>query len=454
MDRATLGRRLLRFRYLVTRAVRHRFLLEPAPAPGAFISELHRLHKKAAQILIDTTLELEADLKRVNEETDKNAGKVNEYRHWLAAVASCCETFVEFVFRSCDVHHLYKGPRFGSLDQQNVRSALKVTGEINQSPHLFAFPLDFTRFSCTGDVLCIERTAHGWRKAILELKEGAVNDAIRDARKARVAGAWAKFFAAYGEKGVQQARRVFKQEKEFYKRDTRIQATRGVYHDEDGMRIVLETEIAADSFLPIVESVCSKAREGEHAIEVIDGCLMVAAGDATSMRRAMLAEVDARLFALNAFGAPPDIANESPDKIAEAMDKLALVDWHDGLGSVTLVPLCLRPLSARTFLDLVFGRIRLLFFFHPPAFITLLQGAGIKAEFLSRKETNRLRTTKGLRPSDLPPLHEGRAMTFFINDKPFYVGSMRFHEMVFNWASPRSLVAQMSDAISTAPDFP
>jgi hypothetical protein len=59
-----------------------------------------------------------------------------------------------------------------------------------------------------------------------------------------------------------------------------------------------------------------------------------------------------------------------------------------------------------------------------------------------------------LRTSDLPPLHEGRAMSYYIKDAPCYVGSMRFHEMVFNWARPRSLVAQMADAISTAPDIP
>jgi len=452
MDQATLGRRLLRFRYLVTRALRHRSVLNPAPSADAFISELHRLHKKAAQILIDTTIELESDLKRVNE-TDKNASEANKYRHWLASVASCCETFVEFAFRSCDVHHLYKGPRFGFLDQQNVQSVLKVTEELNKSPHLFAFPLDFTRFSCTGDVLCISRSPANLRVAIMEIKEGEVNDAIRDARKAKAAGSWAKFFKTYGEKGIQQARRVFKQEKEFYKREARIQATRGIHNDEDGMRVVLESETPLDSFLPAVEAVCRKARNGEYAVEVIDGCLMVAAGDATSIRRAMLAEADARLFALNAFGAP-DMARESPEMIADAMDKVTLTDWLDGLGAISLLPLCLRPLSARTFLDLAFGRIRLLFFFHPPGFIKLLQEAGIKAEFLSRKETNRLRTTKGLRTSDLPPLHEGRAMSYYIKDTPCYVGSMRFHEMVFNWARPRSLVAQMADALSTAPDIP
>ena len=452
MDQATLGRRLLRFRYLVTRALRHRSLLNPARNADAFISELHRLHKKAAQILIDTTIELESDLKRVSE-TGKNASEANKYRHWLASVASCCETFVEFAFRSCDVHHLYKGPRFGSLDQQNVQSVLKVTEEINKSPHLFAFPLDFTRFSCTGDVLCISRSPANSRVAIMEIKEGEVNDAIRDARNAKAAGAWAKFFRTYGEKGIQQARRVFKQEKEFYKREARIQATRGIHNDEDGMRVILESETPLDNFLPTVEAVCHKARNGEYAIEVIDGCLMVAAGDATSIRRAMLAEADARLFAMNAFGAP-DMAKEPPEMIADAMDKVTLTDWLDGLGAISLLPLCLRPLSARTFLDLAFGRIRLLFFLHPPGFIKLLQEAGIKAEFLNRKETNRLRTTKGLRLSDLPPLHEGRAMSYYVKDTLCYVGSMRFHEMVFNWARPSSLIAQMADALSTAPDIP
>src|SRR3974390_932361 len=178
MDQATLGRRLLRFRYLVTRALRHRLEPSPAPSAGTFISELHRLHKKAAQILIETTIELESDLKRANESA-KSASEANKYRHWLASVASCCEAFVAFAFRSCDVHHLYKGPRFGFLDQQNVQSVLKVTKEVNQSPYLFAFPLDFTRFSCTGDVLCISRSPSNLRVAIMEIKEGEVNDAIR-----------------------------------------------------------------------------------------------------------------------------------------------------------------------------------------------------------------------------------------------------------------------------------
>ena len=100
---------------------------------------------------------------------------------------------------------------------------------------------------------------------------------------------------------------------------------------------------------------CRRARNGEYAI-VVDGCLMVAAGDASSIRRAMLAEADARLFALNAFGVP-EMAKESPEMIAGAMDKVTLTDWLDGLGAISLRPLCLRPLSTRTFLDLAFSAV-------------------------------------------------------------------------------------------------
>ena len=112
MDQVTLERRLLRCRYLVTRALGHRLEIISVTNADAFVCELHRLHKKAAQILIDTTLELEAELKRATE-TNKNPREVNKYRHWLASVASCCETFVEFAFRTCDVPICTRDPVSG-----------------------------------------------------------------------------------------------------------------------------------------------------------------------------------------------------------------------------------------------------------------------------------------------------------------------------------------------------
>jgi hypothetical protein len=411
------------------------------------IRETHRAFKRASQILIDTTLEIEADLSRVTQ-TNKSAGDVNEYWHWLRIVAACYESFVWLAFRPCDVQHLFKGPRSGFLDQQNISSVLKIAKEINDSfPYALAIPLDFTRFSCTGDLLCIGRTFGKSSVAVVEVKQGEVNDALIEARKSRNADAWSAFFEKYGEKGISQAERVFRQEREYYKREARMRAKSGIHKDEDGTRLVLESNIPAADFTDVIEALCAKARRGEYAVDAVDGCLMIAAVDTTSEKRALLADFDARLFALNAFIAA-ELAKESPDKIAGQLQRIELIDWLEGFGAICFMPLFVRPLRARTFLDLAFGRVRLLAYFHPPAFVELCQKLGVKAELLSRKQTNRLRSVQGWRALDLPPMHEGRAIAYWVGELPFVIGSMRFHEMVFNWTRPASLILQIKDGIA------
>src|SRR5581483_4413971 len=128
MEQAILEERLLRCRYLVTRGAMHRLGLKAAPdgkSERAFIREVHRVNKRAAKILIETTIELESDLKRAAS-IGKDSPETCKYRYWLTLVSSCCETFVAQAFRACDVPHLYKGPRFGSLEAQNVQSVLKI----------------------------------------------------------------------------------------------------------------------------------------------------------------------------------------------------------------------------------------------------------------------------------------------------------------------------------------
>jgi hypothetical protein len=456
MEQTVLEQRLLRCRYLVTRAAKHRFDLKPLPDGvshrDAFIREWYRANKKAAQVLIDTTIELEADIKRATK-LDKDSPESRKYRYWLAVVGSCCETFVGQVFRACDVHHLYKGPRFGSLDTQNVRSVLKVVAEINESADAFAFPLDFTRYCCTGDLLLVRLVDNAPPVLIVELKEGPVNEAIWDAREGARdrKGVWFTFLDKYGQKGIQQASRVFKQEKEGSKRNARILATRGIHRDEDGMRVVMETDLATVSFLPIVEELCRKARRGEYAVEVIDGCLMVAAVDTSSKSRITRGDFNARLFAVNAF-INPEIGKADPEEIAEELRQVELINWKYGLGSLYLNPILSRPLSPRTFLDLALCRIQLLFFFNPPAFINLLRREGVRAELMSKKETVRERSARRLGAVDLP-MHEGRAIIYYVRDSRVFVGSNRLHEMVFNWSYPQSLAAQIADAISRAPDI-
>ena len=82
MDQAILERRLLRCRYLIIHAPGHRLGVRAAPQGhgerDALIRKFHRAYKRAAQILIDTTLELEADLTRAKQ-TGKDSAEAYKY---------------------------------------------------------------------------------------------------------------------------------------------------------------------------------------------------------------------------------------------------------------------------------------------------------------------------------------------------------------------------------------
>jgi hypothetical protein len=384
---------------------------------------------------------------------NKNSPLLRKFKHWLRILESCFESFVWLAFRPSDIPHLYKGPKFGSLAAQNVESVLKLVSKFNESPYAFAVPLDFTRFSCTGDLLHIERQPGTRRIAIAEVKQGEVNDAMLNAVKARDQAEWMNFFDDYGEKGIQQTQRFFRQEQEYHKRSARMTAEAGIHKDEDGTRLVLQSKTALDDFIEIVEALCAKARCGKYAVDSVDDCLVIAAVDTTSEQRYALGEFDARLFALNAYIAPEASDKYSHSQLSDELQKIELTEWLEGLGSVRLLPLFRRPLSTRTFLDLAFGRIRLLFFFHPPTFIRLCQEAGVQAYLLSKKATNRLRSTQKWRSGEIP-LYQGCAIGYRLENHTVVLGSAGLHEVIFNWMRPRSFIAQLADAVSRAKASP
>jgi hypothetical protein len=127
--------------------------------------------------------------------------------------------------------------------------------------------------------------------------------------------------------------------------------------------------------------------------------------------------------------------------------KIQFINWIDGLGSVGLMPLLMRRIRTGWFLDLLFGRIRLLFYLDAPRFLSVCEKAGLEAGFLSRKHTNRLRSQQGWRPDDYP-LFKGRALAYIVGEHPTVIGSLRLHQMVFNWQRPSSVAAEVSDCVA------
>ena len=80
------------------------------------------------------------------------------------------------------------------------------------------------------------------------------------------------------------------------------------------------------------------------------------------------------------------------------------------------------------------------FFFSPQRFVALCNDNGIKANFISIKEGNRLMSfglTKGVVDFD------SQFIRFSLGDFSGIFGEGLFHEILFNWVYPTSIIEQM-----------
>ena len=201
----------------------------------------------------------------------------------------------------------------------------------------------------------------------------------------------------------------------------------------------------AKHFTTLVESLCERARQGKFAAEIVDECVVVAALNTTESEKYLLAEFDARLLVLNAFIDPHNRGNS--DDIVKRLDQIEFINWLEGFASIVLIPVLIRPISTRTFLDLMFGRVILLSYFDPSRFLAMCKTSGLRAGFVSTKKTNRLRTAQGWKVHEYP-IFNGRALGYITGGHPFVLGSARIHQMAFNWVHPSSLIQEITGVAS------
>jgi hypothetical protein len=452
MEQSDLERRMIRCRYLITRGAIERLGIRDLSGiekdKEVFIRECHSVYKKAQSVLTSSILEIESELERMSPE-ERGSPLLRKYLHWQRILESSYESFLWLRFGPSDVPDIYKGPKHGRLTAQNIESALSTMRRFNEDSSIFAVLLDFTRFSCIADLLLIP---YKGRTAFIELKEGSVNETMLNAIKARNEAQWIEFFDKFGEKGIKQTERFFRQEQSFSEKSRRIEALPGTYATDKGALVVVESSVEPQYFTSAVDEICEKARQGKYAVDAIDDCLVVAALDTTSKEKYAIAEFDARLFVYNAYFASSDAEDRLPDDLVERLKKIEFTNWLDGLSSVFLIPLLLRPVSTRTFLDILFGRIRLLTYFHAPSFLRLCRESGLKAGFVREKWTNRLRSNQGWRKGDYPTF-KGRALGYMSGTIPMVMGSVRLHNIEFNWQKPSSVAKEMAGTASQLKDI-
>ena len=457
MHQPHIERTLLRCRLLLTRSAVHRLgyrtSAELSQNHVAFLHECHAVFKRAQKLLIHDLLALEAQLTEAQKDPVDHKEAIPRFRYWITLLELTYDSFLWIAANHdrSDLTKFYKGPKHGALLYQNIQSVIELAEQLNQEPEVFAIPLDFSRFTCIGDILRIRRHADGRiSQDFIEVKEGKVNEEIFDLLRAKNPERYNEFLGKYGVKGASQIERVLKQERTMNAHVDLLGLQPGVYAKNAVVRLVTEMAIGhGDSFQDSVESLVQSAREKKHSVQTIDDCLVVTALNADSEEHCSKMDYTARFIAHARFGDLTITANQ--DKLFQALAAIHFLDWRSGYGSVLCIPPALRGLSTRCFLDLLFGRIRLHLHFDPASFIQLCAEAGIRAGFVKKRTTNQLRSRFGWRKGQVP-LFDGRAVGYITGAIAAVLSPSYLDEILFNWRMPSAIVRHIKQTGDELPE--
>jgi len=390
---------------------------------------------------------------RIQKEIDQLGGGrdhelLDRYKYWLRILEFSYDSFIWIASNHdrSNVTKIYKGAKFGSLLQQNIQSVIETADELNVAENVFAFPLDFSRFSCIGDLLRITRhRAGGISLDFIEVKEGELNERILKVILSKGEEGLEDLFHQFGEKAVKQGKRMLKQERVAQRQLKYFDAAPGIYRGPDENRIVSELRIGLeDQFDDLIEILVERARQGEFSSDVVDDCLVVTALDSTSPQRYNVTDFSSRAVVYSAFLANEQFKNQ--DELSDAVQNITFIDWIEALNSaVCIPPLLRRPLRTRSFLDLMSGRIQLRFYLDPTAFLQLCREQKLQAGFIKKKITNRLKTSGGWRKGQYP-IFGGRALGYVAGNFAGVIGWGILHEIMFNWRTPGAIARHLAHA--------
>jgi hypothetical protein len=442
-----LERVLVRCRLLITRSAIHRLGVWSAEErltnyPG-FIAECHRAYKRAAGILIVEMLILERAIEQTSGGRDTRS--LHRHKYWLHILELAFDSFVWIAANHdrANATKIYKGTKFGFLSKQNIESVIETANELNAAENIFAFPLDFSRFSCIGDLLRITRDAKGGVALdFIEVKEGRINERIFEEVFAKNEQSEENLAAQFDNKGIKQVQRMRKQKQVALTQLKYFDASPGIYKGKDENRIISELKIGAeDRYDGLIELLMHRARQGEFSSDIVDDCVVITALDTTSARRYSITDFSSRATVHAAFlaGGP----SKSEHLLASQIENIRFIDWMEALHSPLTIPPLLRPLSTRSFLDLMSGRIQLRSYFDPGSFLRLCRGQKLQAGFVRKKVTNRLRTTQRWK-KDQVPIFEGRALGYVAGGLVGLIGWGFLHEILFNWRTPVAIARHLS----------
>ncbi len=444
-----LEHHLIRCRYLLTQCVTEKSEYNNRSKIQknvfSFMRECFIANKEAQEILTADMMALEDAIVALEPDiSDISKKEQRKYIYWLRVFELFFDTFV-WLFSGLDrssVTKVYKGPKHGKLRDRNVKSVLRLAQQFNAETSVFAIPLDFSRFECICDLLKMDITSDKFTPGFYEVKEGRVNEAIMDTIQSKQKGEYYKLFDTFGMAGIKQMERIFKQRKVMDAQLKVFQVKPGIYEEEGVSRHIIEPKTIEEHYTEGVEELIRRDMDNQYAVNTFDGFLMVAGLNTSNQDRYIRDDFLSRMFVQDLFINPGGSDPVNPEQYISELKKIKLIDWRTGRGSIYLRPPVLSKLSAKSLMDLLFGRVILVHYFDYPSFVRLCRDFGVKAGFLSKKWTNRL---KGSGQARGYPQYKNRLIGYMAGSIPMVMGDNWIHEMVYNWLRPVSVVLHLAE---------
>lgn len=452
MDQLTLERKIKRIRFHMARSLTRlpKFSSKEKIRKNkdAFFRRLHAEYKMAQELLIATYLEVERDIDEVSA-----PGEVQKKTYWKAVLELCFNTFV-WIAEGWDrdrVKRVFKGPKHGSTKSRNVSSVLTTVRKLNNRWNDFALALDFASFECIADVLRVHISPN--LKAIenhyIEVKEGRVNSEMIETIESRSDRRYLDFFQKYGDSGIKQMERYFRQAQTAAERMEIMRADQGgVFDTPEGKLFVQVPSIPRIYYVNGIKNLLKNLKTSAFGSFVVDGCLWVGAVRINDPVQLEVAEFFVRHSIHHAFNTHCTVCADQD----EWQQRLAEIKVFDGLrmfGSVLFEGLISKPVSDRDMIDILFGRIRFFYHLNGDRFLDLCHTVGIDGGYSSKKEFNRMRSAGNHQPIGF----RGRLlwMKKKNDEATLFLSEGMLHDMCLNWVHPYWWVRQDLDRPPLAP---
>ena len=436
MDQQTLEQHIKKYRYHLTRSLveRPQFSSKQKIEKNfkEFLRRLQVEYKKAQQILISDYLEIEHEIKTIDD-----AREVNRRQLWIAIIEVSFNALV-WIANRWDrdlIKRVFKGPKHGSLGSRNAASAVEAIQFMNKKWNDFGIALDFSRFECIADVqrIHIHPKQLSFETEFIELKEGKANVEMLQTIQSRSEDSYGNYFERYGAAGIKQMKRHFRQREAAHQRiEVMNSPTGGRFKvDDQELSIHLAKEPRAH-YISGIKNLLDHLKNHHWGSFLVDGCLWVCAARIENSRDLSAADFFIRHQIHHVISSDCDVC-AGRDSWMQRLARIKLLDqWQYLFGYVVLEPFIQRPISDDEMLDILFGRVRFWFHLHGDPFIRFCRDLGLEAGYTTTKVFNRERS-KGHKEIIS---FDGRALWMKAGQLTTYLSEGMLLDICLNWTHP------------------